>query len=215
MFRSVLTWLARGLTALLLLFVAIGVWLALGHIEGQEICPHTFRIRTFSYWQPPFSPLGFGKTVAVSDEFATALSLSGTFTPGAHQRWDLVRDNYSGRDPQRDLAARYLADHFRRTAPGVEFHWVEWSRAYPASATRFWPWISRLAGDDLYVVLPELFHYAELAASTDPVAFERDLGHLVLADMRAIRDDAVAWGQPDRVLQLETLLAHYESLLVK
>ncbi len=216
-FRRAFTWFARVLVALLLLVAAVGVWLALGQIEGVEVCPHTFQLRYFSYWRPPLSPLGFGKTVSVSDEFAIALSLTGTFTPTAtnQQRWDLVRDNYSAAGPQRDLGARYLADHFRRAAPGGDSHWVQWSRDHQACAAVFWPWVSRLAVDELYIVLPELFQYAELADTSDSVAFERQLGQFVLGEVRAIRDDAVALGQTARVLQLDTLLTHYQSLVVK
>jgi hypothetical protein len=216
-FRRVFTWLARVLVALLLLVAAVGVWLAMGQIEGVEVCPHSFQLRYFSYWRPPLSPLGFGKTVSVSDEFAIALSLTGTFAPAPtrQNRWDLVRDNYSGDGPQSDLGARYLADHFRRSASGPEFHWVQWSRDHQACATRFWPWISRLAVDELYIVLPELFHYAELADTSDDVAFERQLSQLVLDEVRAIRDDALAVGQTSRAQQLDSLLTHYESLAVK
>lgn len=216
-FRRVFTWLARILVALLLLVAAVGVWLAMGQIEGVEVCPHTFQLRYFSYWEPPLSPLGFGKTVSVSDEFAIALSLTGAFAPAptSQNRWDLVRDNYSTDWPQRDLGARYLADHFRRSGPGADFYWVQWSRDHLACAARFWPWIRRLAVDELYVVLPELFHYAELADTSDGLAFERRLGQLVLDEVRAIRDDAAALGQTGRVQQLDSLLIHYESLAVK
>lgn len=214
-FRRAFTWLARALVAILLLAAAVGIWLAFGQIDGVEVCPHSFQLRSFSYWRPPLSPLAFGKTVSVSDEFAIALSLTGTFSPDAHQRWDLVRDNYSAQAAQRDLSARYLADHFRRSAPGPEFRWVQWSRDNPACAARLWPWVSRLAVDDLYVVLPQLFHYVDLADTTDPTAFEREIQRLIVADVRAIRDDAVALGQTDRVLVLDALLAHYQSLVVK
>ena len=68
--RRSFTWLTRVFTAVLLLAVAVSVWLAMGYMEGREICPDTFRLRSFYYWQPPFSPGGFGRTVQGDDHFS-------------------------------------------------------------------------------------------------------------------------------------------------
>jgi len=213
--RRTFYWIPRLLSALLLVAVVVGIWLALGYIEGEEVCPDTFEIRTFSYWHPPLAPVGFGKSITGSDEFAVALSLTGTFIPGSHRRWDLVRDNHSRSGPQTDLGARYLADQFQRPGFTPAFSWVEWSAGRQTLAARFWPWVSRLAGDQLYIVLPELFLFAEHAAATDPDTFERDLGRLVLSDVRALREDAVALGQTDRVQRLDSILRRYESLIIQ
>jgi hypothetical protein len=60
-----------------------------------------------------------------------------------------------------------------------------------------------------------LFYYAEFSEFTDPVAFEQGLIDLIVTDVQALRDDALAQGLTDDAQQLEVCLAHCESLQVK
>lgn len=189
--------------------VLLVVWGLYGWVIGDEICPHTFQQRRFEYWQPMFFSKGVGKTESPRDEFSIALGLTGTMPTQIHQRWDLVRDNYSS-SLSRDLEARFLAELLDRRSDSGEFYWVEWSAANVEQAKRFWPLVSRLAVDRFYVILPDLFLLISVAPSELPAGeLELKLTQLIERQLVALRQEAVAASLDAEVRRLDQALLDY------
>lgn len=182
-----LVFLATGILAL----VGFVVWSSYGWISGTEISPHTFQLRSFSYWQPWGVSKGVAKRETMDDTFSVALGLTGTAPVQIPSRWDLVSDNQSSQW-NRDLEARFLAEPLERRATSGEFFWVEWSTNNVASAKRFWPLVSRVAVDRFYLIVPDLFAFAESAQDLSPEDFESRLYEIVQRQLRELRADATA-----------------------
>ncbi len=195
---------AAGILSLLL-FV---FWSGSGLITGTEISPHSFQIREFQYWHPWGLSKGLGKRETVRDEFAVALGLTGTMPAQPAGRWDLVSDNRSG-PWNRDLEARFLATLLQRRAPSGDFYWVEWSSANVESAKRFWPLVSRLAVDRLYLLIPDLFAFADNQHESSAEEFEAGLITIVRRQLLDMRADAAAGSVDAEVQRLDQALLDY------
>jgi hypothetical protein len=209
LFWIVMTLIVGTITSLVLLVV----WFVNGMVNGVEICPHTFQKREFSYWQPTFFSKGWSKTEHPRDEFSFALGTTGTMPVQTNHRWDLVSDNHTN-VWSLDLEARFLSDLLeRRTAEG-NFYWVEWSTAHVEQAKRFWPLVSRLAVDRWYVLIPELFDLASgLPSDLAAREFEGQLLQIVLRELTALREEAVAGGSESEVKKIDQALKDYELYL--
>jgi hypothetical protein len=204
---------------LLLSVILTALWIAYGFVVGQEICPHTLKIRNFWYWQPLFFNQGIYKTESIDDTFAVALSLTDALPPTTEQRWDLAQDNLTS-PLSRDLQAGFLADLLSHKS-GVEYYWVTWSTTHPELAKRFWPLVSRLAVDRFYVILPEIFSVAlsegnsaagEPSGGATPPAdrLESRLYAVVQQELRWMLEEAQAAGDLDRQQRLEAALSDYQ-----
>jgi len=201
------------LVGLLLAGVLGVVWVSMGFVVGREICPHTFQFRQFRYWQPTFFSRGIYKVETLDDTFSIALSLTDTFAATTQQRWDLAHDNHTSR-LSRDLEAGLLAGLLDEKT-GPEYDWVTWSTAHPELAKRFWPLVSRLAVDRLYVILPELFSLAlawDGASAEGPSPadhFERRLREIVLEELRWMLEEAQLVGDQELEKRLAVALGEY------
>ncbi|MDP1561404.1 MAG: hypothetical protein Q8M16_08405 [Pirellulaceae bacterium] len=185
------------------------VWWLYGWVIGDEICPHSFQQRRFEYWQPMFFSKGVWKTESQRDAFPIALGLTGAMPTQIHQRWDLVRDNYTS-SLSRDLEARFLAELLDRRSESGEFYWVEWSAANVEQAKRFWPLVSRLAVDRFYVIQPDLFLLISIAPPELPAAeLEILLTRLIQRQLAELRQEAVAAGLDADVRRLDQALLDY------
>jgi hypothetical protein len=72
-----------------------------------------------------------------------------------------------------DILVRYL-----EAQDNEDYHlWVKWSEQHPKLAKIFWPAVSRLAQEEQYVHIPDLFELAESA--TDALALQTALNRKV------------------------------------
>lgn len=184
-------------TILLLVFLGVAgsVWFSTGFIQGQEVCPYTFQIRRFSYWQPTFFKHGYLKTTQLNDRFILALSLTGTAPPPiAAERWDLCGDNYTSR-LSRDVAASFLASVISRQDASGEYRWVVWSQQHPDLATVLWLWVQRLAIARAYVVCPAVFQHALEHESDTPESFSASLEALISDEIMSLQQASAAAGR--------------------
>ncbi len=210
-FPRILWFLVPAFFGLIVSLVLLVVWASYGYIHGEEICPHTFQRRHFSYWQPSFVSKGLGKTETSHDEFSVALALTGTMPKQVHQRWDLVSDNYTS-PWSRDLEANFLAEVLDRRAESGEYFWVEWSAANVELAKRLWPLVSQLAAERLYVIVPELFMLTSvMPPDLPPAEFELRLREVVLRHLTALREEAVAADWSDEIQRLDQALLNFKT----
>ncbi|MBL8888398.1 MAG: hypothetical protein JNL67_00355 [Planctomycetaceae bacterium] len=180
--------------------VGFVVWSSYGMIAGTEISPHTLQIRRFSYWQPWGVSKGLAKRETIDDAFSVALGLTGTAPTLTADRWDLVSDNSSS-PWNRDLEARFLAEPLERRSASGEYYWVEWSTANVELAKLFWPLVCRVAVERFYLVIPELFAFAESASDLPPEEFESRLYEIVRRQLLELRADAAATSGADAEVQ--------------
>lgn len=185
------------------------VWYATGWISGEEFCPHNFQMRRFTYWQPRFYSKGYYKTEEYNITFAAELMATGTLPTSSQERWDLVNDNYSN-PLNREFEARFLADLLNRRSSSGDLFWVAWSSDNVELAKRFWPLVSRLAVDRLYLVIPEVFS-VPIRATPDlsPAAFERRLLEVTQRQLRAVRDEAAAAGLTEDVARYDQAIVDF------
>jgi hypothetical protein len=210
-FPRILWFLVPAFFGLIVSLVLLVVWASYGYVDGEEICPHTFQRRHFAYWQPSFISKGLGKTETSHDEFSVALALTGTMPKLAHQRWDLVSDNYTS-PLSRDLEARFLAEVLDRRAESGEYFWVEWSAANVELAKRLWPLVSQLAAERFYLIVPELFMLTSVVPTDlSPAEFELRLREVIQRHLTSLREEAVAAGWSEEVQRLDQALLNYKT----
>ncbi len=158
-----------GLLILLLSGVVIvyGV-LWFGTVNGEEFSPDSFQRRTFSYIQLPLfgaqiTPIRHTDTTNDLEKYLSAEKLYPK-AEKAEARWDLVRGQQgAGSNIQGDarILTLYL-DTFN--AEGDEV-WLKWSEDNAELAKVLWPAVAKVARDELYSFVPELFVLARTAES--------------------------------------------------
>ncbi len=158
-----------GLLILLLSGVVIvyGV-LWFGTVNGEEFSPDSFKRRTFRYIQLPL----FGAQITPIRHTDTTNDLekylsNETLYPKSKKtatRWDLVRGS-SGVGSHTQGDARILTQYLDTfNAEGDEV-WLKWSEDNTELAKVLWPAVAKVARDELYSFVPELFVLARTAES--------------------------------------------------
>ena len=171
--------LGLGLTALALLFVGV-ITLMFGRVSGEEFAPGDFRRRSFHYYELPVVnvqvwPL---KRFDVETELRAELVKKQLLPASTEERWDLVR-GYRGDTTVEKGDAAFLCDYFDlRDYQGTRV-WLDWTTDHPQLAKIFWPVIHRLALQELYVFMPDLFEFALKAKEADADKFQPALDALL------------------------------------
>lgn len=173
-----------GMGILFLLFVGL-VTLIFGRVSGEEFTTQGFQRRSFHYYELPivhvqvwpmkrFDATGDLEAALVKQKLLPA---SAAATP-QDPRWDLV-SGYRGAQlvQQGDafILMLYLDAHDRS---GNQV-WLEWTNDHPELAKVLWPVVARLAEEELYLFLPDIFELAR--GATDPDALQKSIDEL-LAD---------------------------------
>jgi hypothetical protein len=151
-----------------------------GAVHGVELNPHTFARRSYSLYEIPLVRLqvrGIRRedVAGVCAEFLA----DQKYVPqakGAPDIWHVVTATRGTRRPllgDAEILVRYLDSQ----DDGSYHVWVQWSEKHPELAKVLWPAVSRLAQEELYVFVPDLFDQARRAS--DPAAFQRDLNQTV------------------------------------
>lgn len=172
-------WVYGAGLVLLILGLLFVVTLVFGRISGEEFAPQTFQRRTFHYYEVPLLRLQvwpvkrFNSTGDVEDKLVKQKLLPAATV--AIPRWDLVR-GYRGSKTIAEgdalILIRYL-DEYDDTKN--TYIWNTWTTDQPDIAKVFWPHVARLAEQELYFFLPDLFELAVNAkhASTFTVELEK------------------------------------------
>jgi hypothetical protein len=171
-------WSLLGVMAALSLGTFLTLWF--GGVHGVEINPHTFARRSYSFYEIPF--LGWQvRGIRREDVASTSVDFLSQQkyvapTKGAPNAWHIVVGTRGVSAPvigDADILVRYL-----EAQDAEDYHvYVKWSEKHPNLAKIFWPAVSRLAQEEQYLFIPDLFELAESA--TDPVAFQAALNKKV------------------------------------
>jgi hypothetical protein len=162
--------------------VSLGTFLTLwfGGVHGVEINPHTFARRSYSFYEIPllrWQVRGIRRedVASTSVDFLAQQKYVAP-TKGAPNVWHIVAGTRGVSAPvigDADILVRYL-----EAQDAEDYHvYVKWSEKNPNLAKLFWPAVSRLAQEEEYLFIPDLFELAESA--TDPVAFQTALNKKV------------------------------------
>lgn len=173
------TWLSRiGFTLLgLLLLAAVVVCSVLffGQVRGEEFSPDKFQRRVFAYAEVPLiglqvTPISHKDRTGNLEKYLTTNKLIDT--AGLEPRWDLVQaadGATSGQFGEAQILCMYL-DAVDNAGKHV---WLTWTETETAMAKILWPAVSKLAGQELYSFVPDLFLMARSAS--DAIRFEEDV----------------------------------------
>lgn len=177
-------WVYWLLLALLAVAFLGGMTMIFGRVSGEEFSPHDFKRRTFSYYEIPVVGLQvwpvkrFDATGDVETELVAKKIIVPT-TP-KEPRWDLVA-GYRGTAQVADGDARILCHYLDRPDDQGSRTWLKWTTDKPKLAKVLWPWIAKLAEQELYLFMPDVFELAMGATESDEgvKAFEQSLSDLL------------------------------------
>ena len=201
-------WSLLGVLIAVSVVALLTLWF--GGVHGVELNPYTFARRSYSFYEIPlvrWQVRGIRREDVSSNtvEFL-ALNKYVAAAKGAPNEWHIVIGTRGVRAPvigDADILVRYLE------AQDADAHhlWEDWSRANPKLAAVFWPAVSRLAQEEEYVFIPDLFDLA--ASASDPVALQGALNKKVAERLKVLGQtlkdagDAAAQKYFDEATQLE------------
>lgn len=204
-------WLFGTLAALGLAAVVLIATFLFGHHGGEEFSPDTFTRRLFYYFQIPL--LGIQVTPILREDTTNALEnyvLANRFVvPNSpdNPRWDLVRAFSAGSGIVRG-DAEILCNYLDATDQNQRLYWQRWSDSRPEAARVLWPLVARLARQQLYLFVPELFELA--AAESDPDVLAGKLKRSLAQQYHRLAKIHGALGNHDAALELRDQARMYE-----
>lgn len=187
------------ISALLVGIVVFAVIRGQGSVEGTEFSRTHFTARKFSFYEIPL--LGLQITPIHrserTPETATYLRQKGLIPklPGGDKKWDVVTIS-RGLSAAKPNDANFLMEQLTIRS-GNHSYWKQWSEDHPENAAVFWPVIHRLAGRELYLLMPALFEIAQTDLSADELTAAIDTYLIanftdLIADMRAANRNRLA-----------------------
>jgi hypothetical protein len=153
-----------------------------GAVYGEEFSPNTFQRRRFSYYEIPLIHLQI--TPISREDYSNTLEkqlvdeklvLSGE--PN-HARWDLVWARQGAQSPSHGDAS-ILCAYLDARGEHHNLRWKSWTDENPQLAEILWATVRRLADQQLYLLVPDVFGLAGQA--TEPSSFQQAVSEL-LAD---------------------------------
>jgi hypothetical protein len=167
-------WSLLGVLAVVGVISLATLWF--GAVHGVELNPYTLARRSYFFYEIPLIRWQIRgiKREEVTSVLADELERDKYVPPAktAPNVWHLVTGSRGVRGPtigDADILVRYLE---AKDAKDVLI-WYTWSEQHPKLAKILWPAVSRLAQEEEYVHVPELFDIA--AGATDPVALQASL----------------------------------------
>ncbi len=173
-------WTLLGLLAALAVVTFATVWF--GAVHGVELNPYTFARRSYSFYEVPlirWQVRGIRRE-DVTSAVANFLEQQNYVTAAkkAPDVWHIVTGTRGVRPPSVGNA-NILVTYLETLNFENQHEWVVWSEKNPKLALPLWKAVSRLAQDELYVFVPDLFELARQA--NDPVAFQKQLDQQLAA----------------------------------
>jgi hypothetical protein len=169
------------LSAALVVFIAT-LWF--GAVHGTEFSPQTFERRSYSFHELPLVGI---QVTAIQHEDQS--SVAETFltnnkyvkaAPGGTQDWHIVIGSRGTKMFRKGDAAILM--QYLDSQDANDYHrWVKWSEDHPNLAKVLWPSVQRLAEDELYVFIPDLFDLAKVI--DEPVKLKQALNRTVAAKL--------------------------------
>lgn len=179
-------WIVLGLVALLVVFlVLLFCSLVFGTVWGEEFSPDTFDRRTFTYQEIPLIhvqiwPITRTNSASSLEQLLTKNKLIPAST-NATPRWDLVSMTHVKPGSEK-CDARILCLYFGNEGLAPNTVWLDWTQSNAELAKVFWPVVAKVARQQLYIFVPDLFEAARQA--TDPKKFQAELDLLLARKYR-------------------------------
>ncbi len=198
----------------LLLLFALTV-LMFGHVGGEEFSPQRFSRRSFSYYQIPLLRIQIWpvRVAKISNKASSDLAkylrtnkLLGN-SNGQPPRWDLVSMIQIGGGSYRGDALVLTSYLQQPGATGTE-SWLSWSKNNPKLAQELWPVVARMARENMYVTIPNLFEAARLAESKEQLAAE--IRRVVVSELSQFADAERKRGDVARANQLIRIALEFD-----
>jgi len=150
------------LSSILCTLLIAGIVYVKGNVSGTEFAPSHFQTREFSFFEIPFLHIQITpvRRSNVTDSVARQVRTSSWISVPRGKRpstWHLVR---LSRGPTTTPAiAELLTSELTLRGNSGPF-WKDWNNNHPARAAILWPVVQRLAGRELYLLIPELMRLA-------------------------------------------------------
>ncbi len=187
-----------------------------GSVRGEEFSPYSFQRRRFHYYEIPLVELQItpvqhmDTTGSVEDYLRNPSNDLLAFPPPAAgqppERWDLVWARRGGGETAAG-DAQILCNYLKALNAEDEKAWLAWSKQHPEAARLLWPIIAKLAEQELYFFVPDLFDIARLE---ETVATLRRRVHNKLGDLyREMADVQRALGRHDQAIELYSESLNY------
>jgi 3-methyladenine DNA glycosylase AlkC len=181
-------WGVLGLLAATLLVFMATLWF--GGVHGTEFSPQTFERRSYSFYELPLirkqvTAIRHDDLTGVAETFLTSKNYVATPPAGAPQDWHIIVGSQGTKMFHKGDASILM--QYLDSKDSADYHrWVKWSEDHPKLAKVLWPAVQRLAQDDLYIFIPDLFLLAKQA--DDPVKLQAALNKLIAAKLLFLAD---------------------------
>ncbi len=145
-----------------------------GRVSGEEFSPHTFQRRFFFYYEVPslqfqITPIYRSERTNLLEEQLVSEGLVGS-DDSSEPRWDLVWAQQGARSL--DFGdANILCAYLDTRDANDHLRWRDWTDKNPELAKVLWATVDRLAKDQLYLMVPDVFALAD--GVTDAAELER------------------------------------------
>lgn len=168
------SWVSRiafGLLGVLLIgIVLVYAVLYFGSVNGEEFSPDSFKRRRFAYLELPLfgiqiTPIRHTDDTEDLEKYLVAEKL----LPKAAQpenRWDLVMASV-GRRSLTQGDARILCQYLDAVDKDGGSVWLKWSEDHVEMSKVLWPAVAKVARQELYSFVPELFVLARTCSEPD------------------------------------------------
>lgn len=155
-----------------LLFAVVIVYAVLyfGSVRGEEFSPDSFKRRKFAYLELPLvryqiTPIHHTDTTNDLEKYLATQKLFAKPTK-PDNRWDLVLAS-EGRRRHEQGDARILCQYLDAINEDGDNVWLKWSEDNVKLAKVVWPAVAKVARQELYSFVPELFILARSATTAD------------------------------------------------
>lgn len=150
------------LAAILLCFIATVMF---GGVHGLEFCPQTFERRSYSYYELPILRLQVtgernDDLTGDTEQYVALKGYVSTIT--GKKDWHVLVGSHGTR-LRRPGDAGILIQYLDAEEKGDTRRWVQWSEKNVELAKILWPAVQRLALNEAYVFVPDLFELAKAA----------------------------------------------------
>jgi hypothetical protein len=153
-----------------------------GGVHGVELNPYSFARRSYSFYEIPIVRLqvrGIRREPVQSTAVDFLEQQKYVADPKkAPDVWHIVVGTRGAREPtigDPEILVSYLDALNHET----NHQWVAWSEKNPQLAPAFWKAVSRMAQEEQYIFIPDLFDLA--ATASDPVQFQAALNRQLAA----------------------------------
>ena len=172
------------------LAVAALVTAVQGRVAGVEFAPSHFQSRRFSFYEIPLLHLQITPIKRERFSHDIVRFIRQTQLPpasGEPSRWDVVRISQGPHDHPGDASLLLDALRWDHGVGKTKRDWRSWTQTRPQDASWFWSVISRLANQEMYLVMPPLLEFAYFSAEEPSAAaagVPTDFQRQVVARMR-------------------------------